>query len=1085
MLTGKFKQGAFINHLESHLASFLRDVGFSNADILAFACIVKSFHQNVASYIPYYALDNCVVHSNSHVEFGICAHDHRNYLSYHKILQQLDSEGELNLASTGSLWFTQMYALLRVCACATQYILSGKCCTDEEIAKKLQDDIEHMCACIMNRGTVDQDNVDRDALLKYFQQFSCIVLGENHITLPDALANLVRYIRTQYSLAVQDLKETCSKDVLLRLITLIIYKAAMNRFSAINCNALSSTFQYHIFPMLAQFVCNGIDTLPPSCRSRLGINEKSVLLGFYRDLFFVFRDNDISAYYQSEDDLAAAVVGDVCLSIERSLTVVTDASMGYNPFGICRTDFVVYDTMLAVNEVLKDKNLEAALVFEHTMLLYKTLLTEELGVVHNLFITGLSDFIFKYVDEGKSKVGAELVLELLFTCYHAAFMQEQRIDTVKQFYDKCYGKLCALANSVSMSPACSNEKVLSYKLYKRQLETVYGYKQIGCLDIKYDRNLLCILIQHLLLGKINGERVTTSQLTYSVFLECKPVNEVKAQQAAMMLCQAFKKSDGAIDSCSVKGVTGLLMVLLFGNFLQRNIVLRLLNVCHIAYRKSKECGAKESVLSSTAITYFYVILNLLKHLNDRLPFSCSMKDVENLDSDSAAVYSQVMNMINSYAHELGLSLSDLECTRDTKYDADFSEILSSMPTSSEEQSNPDMQINPCSSFDRAQCLLSIQLMSSYVCLYDSDRAASDLFSGNLCCSSFLLGSILTCPSLLGNFVGLCREYTLMKAYPVEKKFSEILKLLCSEEELSQPSGDVKVIGEIVAKGNHVLTKDIMQKLIQEDGSSNVSETILKDACLSIMKLRGLIHNSVVQDLKSAYRLFPDQYIIEPALVAKVLSLEDTFVANLMDNVDGEHHLIPMQTGLYVKHDDNNNDCESGSKECDFKTKKVLPDGNVDIREGSLIVNDKTVVDQKPEDIVAQGATLQPSINEIKEPERHGRPDSRVCDRTQLDKKSEALQKRIHCLIVTAGTMISTFVILMYIAFTCQMSRQLFVGYIVGAITCLTLLIMSCLATCVSIHALAMNHDENDVEPQSTLEDGEIAAQEPELHDRFQ
>ncbi|MCZ6901369.1 MAG: hypothetical protein O7C62_00945, partial [Rickettsia endosymbiont of Ixodes persulcatus] len=292
-------------------------------------------------------------------------------------------------------------------------------------------------------------------------------------------------------------------------------------------------------------------------------------------------------------------------------------------------------------------------------------------------------------------------------------------------------------------------------------------------------------------------------------------------------------------------------------------------------------------------------------------------------------------------------------------------------------------------------------------------------------------------------------------------------------------------------------------------SSNLNETIFKDACLSIIKLRELKHDGVARNIESACHSSAMSCHIVDELSAKVLSSEDT--TKVIETSDNVHHLVPIQAAdLDVKCDGNNNQYENVSKECDFKTKKVLPDDNVETRQGGLIMDDKTVidqknvvvlphpslqpivdgtvdtkvgVDQKPEDIVAQGANLQPSINEIKEPERHGRPDARVCD-LDNEQKIQALQKKICCLIVAAVTMISTFVILMCVAFTCPMSRGLFAGCIVGAITCLTLSIIGCFSICVrSTDALStMSHDDHDDEndkcPQPILNSSIAEMQDP-------
>ncbi|AHX04744.1 hypothetical protein [Ehrlichia japonica] len=1078
MLTGKFKWDAFINYEKSHIASFLKNLGFSDVEVLVFLCVQKSFHQNAASHLIFSKGKDCKVYSNKHIEFNLNAIDRRNYLPYLGISEKLGRGDILNLASEGQLWTTQMYALLRVCACAAQYILSGKSCTDEEIVEKLLDNVRQVSDCVMGHDAECQDSNEllENKSLEDFRRFSYVVLGEDHLTLPDMLASLVRYVRSQYSLTIQDLEETCSQHVLIRVVVLVIYKAAINQFVSINSGVLSDKCKVQIFPMLTKFMCDDTNKLPISCRNHLGIDEDSVLLIFYRDLFSVLHYGDVYDYYESENYLIAATVNDICTAVGRSLTVVVNPGEGYNPYYSYMTNFVFYDTMLAVSEVLKDSNLESTVLFEHVMLMYKTLLAEKSeDVLFHLFLTPLGIFRFCYDDEeGKTKVGVELVLELLFTCYHAAFIKGDFIDNVKIFFDKCYDKLCTIGASVSQSSRCKYiEAFSSYEACKQELGSLYGYKQGNFSDIKYNKRQLFTLVQHLLLDKVNGEQVEKSNLTYSVFIECKPVDEVKAQQAAMMLCQAFKKSKGVIDDCSVRGVAGLLMIVLFGNFLERNIVLRLLDVFHIACRKSKECGIhQKKQLVEDFINYCGVVLNLLKNLENRLPFSFSMEEVWNLDSSDSAVYYQLLHMVDCCADELGISSSDLEQARNIPYDLSLSEMLCGIPILSEGQSSPDRQVNPCSSFDRTQCLLSMQLLSSYVCLYNPDRVASDLLSGNVHLPSFLLGSILTYPPLVSYFVSLCREYTSIKNYPVEEKVSEILKLLCSKEELCKPAS-CEAVSNMGAEESSYVTEQIIMALITENGNSNLDEGLFKNACLRIIKLRGLGQNNVDLYLKLARRFSadPGQYSIDYELLSKVLLSEDnTELTNTSEDSSCSQSLL-VQTDLDMKHDGNNNMCDEAERDCPTE------DDDIEVGAENLIIDSEAGVGQKSENIGLPHTRLQSNINEVEESKVHDRKsqfDSEFCDQTlDKEKKSQARQlstlqlhkKRRHCINAAVTIMASTFTVLICVAFTCQMSGKLLIGCIALAMICLSLSIMFCLTAAIDTHELAeRNHEETNIQP---------------------
>ena len=1113
MLNGKFRRRAFMYHYESYVASFLRNLGFTNLDILALLCILKSFHQNTASYISCNRPGSCRIYSNSFVEFSLNTADHRNYKYFSNVLRVLHNNDVFKLSNKAQLWCTQMYALLRLCSCTVKFMLSRECLQDEEIVKKLVEDVEQVCACIMacERENSKSSNVIYSTL-EYFQYFSNVLLGGGNLV----LFEVVREARSQYSQAIQGLEEGMQEASILRIITLVIYKTAISRFIVNNNNVLSGVFKSQVFSMVAQFACSDINTLPLSCRSHLGINNASILLDFYKNLFYVFHLNNMSEYYETDDQAAAAIGNDLYSAVGGSLNIVSNPSDGYNPLSnACVTYFVNYDAMLAVNEVLQDESLRKALAFEHMVMLYKTLLTEKICDLNELLVSNLGDYNFVYVDQEENRYGIQLLYEIVSTCYHIAFVQRFPMAEVSGYYEKCRKELSAVA--LAIQSASKDDKVLlmqklmqKYRENMKVLQGSCGCQPVACLEDRYSAELLCVLLQDLLLGKLNVAWDIRLKLPYDLFLQCRPVNEVKAQQAAMMLCQAFKKSDGVIDNSSVESVTGLLMILLFGDFLQRNILLRLFDVFHVAYRKSEEYGTIEGKnILGNFVGCCHTVLNLLKSVKSNLPFCFSMESLEDLKSDDISIYGGLMCMINCCASELSLSLSDLEQERDRIYSAMFSEVLGSMPVSQVKAFNSSMQIVPCNECNPVQCLLAIQLLSSYVCLYNSDKVVDDLFFGNLCSPGFLLAAIITYPVLSSSLAQLCYRCTLAEDYSVEQDLSGILKLLCSKRKVVSGIFCDVAVDDMAVKESIITTNDVARILVKADGSSNLDPEIVKNACFNIIELRELGSSDVEECIKSASSSSGPSNISQPELMAFLSLIYNT---NLSSFSESRSFL-----SKFIKHDDNNNvpgdgakpdfnvesgdldnietdtvDCAVGSgADVAQKSKSVIvpydnnvqgggvePDLNVEgVDLGDNIETDTVDCVVGSEADVAQNvpcASLEPNINEVEKSKVHGKKlyfDSGFCDQTQLDKrKSQAKQlsklqlqkKRRHCISAAAG-MVSVFTILMCVAFACQMRENLFIGCVALGIICLTLSMIFCLSVIVDTCKLG-RVDHKDIQP---------------------
>ncbi|RZB12918.1 hypothetical protein DRF75_01435 [Ehrlichia minasensis] len=871
MLTGKFKQNAFIRHEISCLALFLRSHGFTSEEILACLAVIQSFHQNTPSFVLYGGCKFDIV-STKEMNFVVKACDHRNYTSYQYILERLNESGELDLVCRAYLWTIQMYVLLRFYCYACQLQLGSEHYNNDAMIDMLVDDLFELCASIMTQGKTSKDQIPNDVLLPYVEKFVDLVFKIDYSSLRSKLSDIIEsaqlsYCEARAGLALQE------KNVEMRMLVLVMYKAAMNEFVRINSGEFSESFGKQIFSMTCQFICDELDKLPKVFTSNLGMACEVDIVNFYKDLFYVFNVEDIYACYRSIDEFNAGIFNDICLSTRGSLAAVSGDMKSYNPFSCQMSVFAFYDVSLAVYEIFRTRKLNRMLQLEYMLQLYKTLLAQDVNEMHVMLVTALGKFNFYYIDENKEcKCGLELLLELMSLCYHAAFVNRVPIEQVSMCYGVCYNELSDIANMVG-----GDTEVLlkEYRKVFAGMVKELHCQHIDLSEVKFEKHLFFILVQHLLCGEILGQKLTRSNLAYDVLLECKKTHELKAQQASVMLCRVFKRSNGVIDNSVSNSIGGLLIKLLFGNFLERNLILKMLNIFHIAYKRSRSNNSlymMQEKLKQELASYFSVILNLLKYVQPGLPYDFSPDSLEKLSDDHCEVYNQINNMLNICAKRFNISLRDLEMEYDVKFCKGFADILGDVPVSFLiDESDTGIQVFPCKCFDKESSILLLQLVVSYVCLYNAEKIGEDLYSADLSSPAFLLFNILTYPGLSDDLVDLCYKTSLKKSIAVEKMFVAVLKSLNSEKMLQNaPMTSFK--NKAIIKGRHIITERLVKLLIREDGCLNINEQVLKNACLSIIKLRELNHADAELDIRNARNIAKTtgKFLLDYNLLAAIL-----------------------------------------------------------------------------------------------------------------------------------------------------------------------------------------------------------------------
>ena len=1066
MLTGKFKLNAFIRHEMSCLALFLKSRGFTDKEMLGFLSVIQSFHQSTPSFLIYGGYKFSVV-SEKQINFLMKSCDHRNYSNYQYILDRLDESGELDLVCQAYLWTIQMYALLRFYCYACQLQLGSECHSHDEMIDTLVNDLYDLCASIMTHGKEGKDGIPNDVLLQYVERFVNLVFGVDYQSLRSKLFCIVQNAYRSYSEARTGIALE-AQDKEKRMLVLVIYKAAINEFMSINSSGFSELFKEQIFPMTCRFICNGISKLPELFRSRLGIGCNIDIVSFYKDLFFVFNEKDLYDVYQNEDEFGSAIFNDICLSTRGSLAAVSGDIRSYSPYSYQMSVFVFYDISLAVYEIFGTKRLHRLLQLEHMLQLYKTLLAEDLNDMHVELVTSLGKFSFHYTDEnGEDKCALELLLELMSLCYHAAFINRVPIEQVSLCYSVCYNMMSEIADM-------GNSEMLlqEYRKVFTDMAAELHCQDVNLSEVVFDKSFFFVLVQHLLCGEVLGKKLTESDLTYDVLLECRKTQELKAQQASVMLCRVFKKSNGIVDGCSSNNISGILGKLLFGNFLERNLILKMLSIFHIAYKRSRNSHNSREIqknLKQELTSYFSVVLNLLKDVKTELPYDFSPDSIDGLSPDHCGIYSHINNMLNICAESLGISLCDLEMERNVKFERDFADILSAIPMSLL-NNGPDVvkQVSLCKGFDRETCMLIMQLVVSYVCLYDSNKVKRDLCSANLSSPAFLLFNILTYPMLFNTFVDLCYRTLLEKSIIIEKRLIKILQSLNSEGVLNDlPTTGVE--NKIIVKGKEIITESLMKLLIREDMSFNISEGVLKSACLGIIKLRGLNHADVELDIKNARNTArtSSRFIIDDGLLSKALSDENK---NL--GVDQAVMHSPLFSQFFSRNDAGEIPTVHGvltnfSKLAESK-KLDTPIGIIklsDVKDEStstsslMITDDK--VDRKYKKLLSDfyDAGFESEIDKVEvskvKDDLKSYVDSAFYRKAYLEKqkKSTSLFKMNVCgyaapvIALVIGCMS---VLLLFIAFADQQNTMLFISCIIIAVVFLVISILCCGITAMQI-----------------------------------
>ncbi|AHX03407.1 hypothetical protein ECHHL_0241 [Ehrlichia chaffeensis str. Heartland] len=856
MLTNKFKQSAVMAHNMSYLAYFCRSMGLSSEDTLGLLTILESFHQNAASFLIY-DLDRCNVESNDHIDFVVKDCDHRNYRCYDHVSQQLETQGHLELASMTRLWNVQMYLLLRLHSLAAQYVLSTRHYTDDEIVEGLLSDLSRTCMSIMTRGktsSVTPENAE--ALKVYGDKFVQRLFGIQTMdmdSMHNILHSMICSVRGSYLQVIEGLDKVQDKETLMKLVTLVVYKSAISRFMNINPDFFSQTLRKKAYSVLHGFICDGTDKLPISCRSRLGMGMAPSLVLFYKNLFSVFHQGSISDCYGDEIRYNISVFNDVCLATRGSLAIVANEPVPYNPFSSRMTHFAYYDATLAVNGIFHHPKLDNVLKLESMTQMYKMSLEGNPSDLHCLFVSGLGRMNFSFEDKGEPNSGLEMLCELLSMCYYAVFVARQPLSLVRGIFNICYGKLGDLGDKVNVgSVAGSKLAIESYRDAFNAAQAALHCTGINPSDVIFKKETLLILVQHLLLGEVAQEKIEDSKLAFDIFELCKPVNEVKAQQAAMMMCQAFRGSNGVVDGYEVGNLGAIVLKLLFGNFVERNLILKLLDITCVACDRYKMQGAVQDMYNELLKDFMScadVCLSLFRYAGSSLPMCYSSQVVAGLDGDSCAVYSQMYNMLSSYASRLNVSQDDLIRARNSRFSVSFAELFSNAVLPHGEQSGPELQVNPCDGISKPESMALVQMLASYVYLYNSSEIKEELLSAKLSSPQFLFSIILVSPRFAANFINMCYESSTKKDYSPQKAVSAFLNRISNIG--GSRTSSAEAIDIMTGQGNNVIMENFIRSCVNEDGSINVEDSILRAACLWIIKSNNLVHKDVIQDVDDA------------------------------------------------------------------------------------------------------------------------------------------------------------------------------------------------------------------------------------------
>ncbi|WDM85137.1 hypothetical protein K6025_04820 [Ehrlichia sp. JZT12] len=676
--------------------------------------------------------------------------------------------------------------------------------------------------------------------------------------------------------------------------------------------------------------------LPKSCKEYLGFQEELNIVNFCKNFSSVIYKMDFYDFedYQPRPYWLEAVIYDITISAGELLHVTHVGDLSMCSFKQRHSLLAIYDVMLAFYEVWCPKQINRLVKLEHMLLLYNMSLRANLkdpDFADEIINLGSFCNIPLYIySDGSRKKGLEFLFELLSLCYCAAFFNRISIDDVCSYYDKYYKMLYSISNVASGS--CRELQECYITDFEKTKKSI-GCEGIDLLEVNFDPYLFLLLVRHLTV-KICKVRPELQSMSYVLFRECRPVNEVKAQQAAIMILKAFQSSGGI-----KKGTAhGIVMKLLFGNFIERNLMLRLFDVAYIASCKSTDDKSKTDLMEKF-VDWSKTILNELEYMEDKLSIDCSEQEVESLDLKSCGVYNRVGLTIDGYAKDVGVSLEDLEKQRNEKFEVGFVDILSHMTKCD----IPGIIVSPCNGLNRVSCEIVIQLCSSYIYSYDENMVVEGLLSARLYSVGFLFFNVLTCPRLADDFASLYCDSSLKDSTAIRSKFTAVLTSFnrsVSEDSIYSSQAvyrDTGFIGEVTKlfktnTPNKAVDEFIRTSLII-GGIIHLNYKVLRDIYSNIVKVRNLSHYLSVEDVQIAYADPKVFYLTSTVLLQifslnadiKMLELYGSFLDGnrnyiVLSNNQGNIDRLGASTGAMVvlKDDQANERSKVGTSSTDVK-----------------------------------------------------------------------------------------------------------------------------------------------------------------------
>ena len=210
-------------------------------------------------------------------------------------------------------------------------------------------------------------------------------------------------------------------------------------------------------------------------------------------------------------------------------------------------------------------------------------------------------------------------------------------------------------------------------------EVFYKAKdRLNCIGVDIYESLFSVnnietLLSHLIFNESQEPSLRMSRLSYQMIGCCCEVNERKARQIVIMLCRALGKSNISIDRCS-RNVFYLMLKLCFGNFFEKNLLIKLFDVMYFTYK-------------NFSVSHKNTVADVKKQLCEILPFvldsetqisfsNVSVKDFIKTDSSTIDCYNNLLTLLSSFLEGCVVGIDDAVVCQEV-YDDDFYDILDS------------------------------------------------------------------------------------------------------------------------------------------------------------------------------------------------------------------------------------------------------------------------------------------------------------------------------------------------------------------------------------------------------------------------